>query len=51
MGIIKEMTDKKISKLYLYIKSANLQKYFGTKMDTQEKEIKRAELIRNIMES
>lgn len=50
MGIIKEMTDKKVSELYLYVKSANLQKYFGTKMDVKDRDIKRAEMIRNIIE-
>lgn len=49
MGIITEMTDKKVLELYLYIKPANLQKYLGIQMDTRERDIKRAEVIQSIM--
>ncbi len=49
MGIITEMTDKKVLELYLYIKPANLQKYYGTEMNAKERDIKRAEMIKKIM--
>lgn len=49
MGIITEMTDKKVLELYLYIKPANLQKYFGAEMNVKERDIKRAEMIKNII--
>ncbi len=50
MGIITEMTDKKVLELYLYIKPANLQKYFGTEMNVKERDKKRAEMIKKIMQ-
>lgn len=49
LGIIKEMTDMQILKIYLYIKPANLQKYFGIQMSARERDIKRAEIIKEIM--
>ena len=49
MGIIKEITDLQIKKLELYIKPANLQKYFGKVLDEYERDIKRAELIKIIL--
>jgi len=49
MGIIKEITDLQIKKLELYIKPANLQKYFGKMLDEYERDIKRAELIKIIL--
>lgn len=45
LGIIKELTDVKIKKLYLYIKSANLNKYFGQELN---QDVKRAEMIKQI---
>lgn len=50
MGIITEMTDKKVLELYLYSKPANLQKYFGAEMNVKERDIKRAEMIKKIMQ-
>ncbi|MCI8699985.1 MAG: protein arginine kinase [Clostridia bacterium] len=50
MGIITEITDKKVLELYLYIKPANLQKYFGTEMNVKERDKKRAEMIKRIMQ-
>ena len=47
LGIIKELTDIKIKKLYLYIKKANLNKYFGQELKVNE-DIKRAEIIKQI---
>ena len=49
MGIIKEITDLQIKKLELYIKPANLQKYFGKILDEYERDVKRAELIKIIL--
>ena len=49
LGIIKELTDTKVSKLYLYIQPANLQKYVGKKLDGYERDIKRAEIIKTIL--
>lgn len=45
LGIVKELTDAKIRKLYLYIKPAILSKYFGQEFDEN---IKRAEVIKQI---
>ena len=49
MGIIKELDDLKVNKLYLYTKPANLQKYLGEKIDSYERDIKRAEVIKQII--
>lgn len=48
LGIIPELTDSKVRKLYLYIKSANLSKSFGQELTISEENIKRAEIIKNI---
>ena len=49
LGIIKELDDLKVKKLYLYTKPANLQKYLGEVNDNYERDIKRAEVIKNII--
>lgn len=49
LGVIKEIDDSKIRKLELYTKSGNLQKYIGKTMDGYEREIKRAEVIKQIV--
>lgn len=49
LGILDELTDVKVQKLYLYSKPANLQKYLGQKYDKEELEIKRAEVIKQII--
>lgn len=49
LGIIKELTDAKVLKLQLYTKPANLQKYVGEKLNAYERDIKRAEVINNII--
>ena len=49
LGIIKELDDSKIKKLELYTKSGNLQKYFGKQLEGYEREIKRAEVIKQII--
>ena len=49
LGILKEITDSKIMKLILYSKPANLQKSLGEQYDRLEQDIKRAEVIQNII--
>ena len=49
LGIIKELDDSKIKKLELYTKSGNLQKYFGKTLEGYEREIRRAEVIKQII--
>ena len=49
LGIIKELDDSKVKKLEIYTKSANLQKYLGKTYDGYEREIKRAEVIKQII--
>ena len=49
LGIIKELDDGKIKKLELYTKTGNLQKYVGKTLDGYEREIKRAEVIKQIV--
>ncbi len=49
LGILRELTDLKVQKLYLYTKPANLQKYLGEQYEAIERDIKRAEVIKQIM--
>ena len=49
LGILDDLDDLKVQKLYLYTKPANLQKYLGAKYDKVEQEIKRAEIIKQIV--
>ncbi len=49
MGIIKELDDLKVNKLMLYTKPANLQKYLGEKIDAYKRDIKRADVIKQII--
>ncbi|MDO5151601.1 MAG: protein arginine kinase [Oscillospiraceae bacterium] len=49
MGIIKELNDLKVNKLILYTKPANLQKYIGKPLEDYERDIKRAEIIKQII--
>ncbi|WAM34575.1 protein arginine kinase [Caldicellulosiruptor morganii] len=50
MGIIKETTIDKLDVLLNLIQPAILQDYFGKEMTPEERDIKRAELIRKILE-
>ena len=50
LGILKELTDLKVKKLYLYTKPANLQKYLGEQYEAIERDIKRAEVVKQILE-
>ena len=49
LGIIKELTDLKVNKLELYTKPANLQKFIGETLNAYERDIKRAEVIKQII--
>lgn len=49
LGIIKELTDKKIKELELYTKPANLQKKIGKVINTYDREIERAKMIKQII--
>lgn len=49
LGILQELTDLQVQKLYLYTKPANLQKYLGNQYDAIERDIKRAEVIKQIL--
>ena len=48
LGIITDLTDCKVKKLYLYIKPASLSKYLGQEINFDEESIKRAEVIKKI---
>ena len=48
LGILPELTDSKIQKMYLYSKPANMQKYLGEQYEAFERDIKRAEVIKKI---
>ena len=49
LGIISELNDTKVNKLELYTKPANLQKYAGGQYNSYERDIKRAEIIKEII--
>ena len=49
MGIIKELKDEEVAKMYFYINPANLQKFFGQNLEGYDRDIKRAEVIKNIL--
>ena len=48
LGILKELDDFKVLKLYTLTKPANLQKHLGNPLDAAERDIKRAEVIKQI---
>ena len=49
LGILNEIDDGKLRKLELYTKPGNLQKYVGKTLDGYEREIKRAEIVKQIV--
>lgn len=49
LGIISELTDLKVNKIDLFTKPANLQKMAGEKLDAYRRDIKRAEVIKQII--
>lgn len=50
LGILKEVTDLQVQKLYLYTKTANMQKVLGQTYEPKEQEKKRAEVIKQILD-
>ena len=50
LGLIRELTDSKVLKMELYTKPASLQQYVGKKLDAYEREIQRAEVLKQIIE-
>ena len=51
LGIIKQITQANLNKLEIYTKPANLQKLAGQTLEGYERDIKRAEIIKNIINS
>ena len=49
LGIIKELNDSKVSKINLYTQVGNLQKNLGNNLDAYERDIKRSEVIKQII--
>ena len=49
LGIITELNDTKVKELMLYTKPANLQKRVGKLLDAEERDRKRVEVIRQIV--
>lgn len=49
LGILDKLNDFKVLKLYILTKPANLQKYLGEQIDAIDRDIKRAEVIKNII--
>ncbi len=49
MGIIKELNDLKVKKLEVYTRPANLQKYVGQTLEAYDRDIKRAEVVKEII--
>lgn len=49
MGIIKDIDIEKVNKIRILAKPASLQKYFKSKLETDDRDIKRAELIKEIL--
>ncbi len=49
LGILKEVSDLKVQKLYTLTKPANLQKHFGNTYEAIERDAKRAELIKQVL--
>ena len=50
LGIIKELTDAKVNKIELYTKPNSLQKHLGKELESYERDIERAKLIKQIIE-
>lgn len=49
LGIISQLNDNKVKKIELYTKPANLQKYVGKTLNSYERNIKRSEIIKQIL--
>ena len=49
LGIIKELDDAKVKKIELYTQVGNLQKYAGEELGAFDRDVKRCELIKEIL--
>ena len=49
LGILEGLTDLKVLKLYAYTSPASLQKYIGEQLDKIQRDVKRAEIIKKII--
>ena len=49
LGLLPELNDSKVQQLILYTKPANMQKYLGEQYEALEKDIKRADVIKKII--
>lgn len=49
LGIITELSDSKVRKLELYTQIGNLQKLVGNELNAYDRDVKRAEIIKNIV--
>ena len=49
LGLIEKIDDYKVKKLFIYTKSANMQKYVGNVLNVYEQNIKRAEIVKQIV--
>ncbi|MCM8763685.1 MAG: protein arginine kinase [Candidatus Omnitrophica bacterium] len=47
LGIIKDITRRQLNELFIFIQPAHLQKLEGKKLTPQQRDVKRAQLIRN----
>ena len=50
LGIIKEISDKKVRELMLYTKNFNLQQRVDKKLTPYEREIERAKVVQQILQ-
>ena len=49
LGLLPELNDSKVQQLILYTKPANMQKYLGEQYEALERDIKRADVIKKII--
>ena len=49
LGLIDKINDEKVKKLQLYTKPASMQKYVGSILNAYDRDIKRAEVIKQIV--
>ena len=49
LGLLPELNDSKVQQLILYTKPANMQKYMGEQYEALERDIKRADVIKKII--
>ena len=49
LGIITELNDAKVKKIEIYTQPGNLQKFAGTELNSFDRDIKRCEIIKQII--